>query len=134
MGKGTARPSTKDDAAKKTGGGGRKAHPHVNSKDTKVYPFTATPPDFDFGKHAPLKKKDFADEHQFYSHKAEQAESVAKNYRGRAEEAKKMGSGKSRAKAKRLKKMQEQMAVLTAQLKASGMDVDAILAEVKDKD
>ena len=113
-------------------GGARKLkpkpkHPSVNSKDTSVYPFTETPPDFDFVKQAPLKKRDFATDWQYFTHKSKDGQFKVEVWKTKAEEAKTLGSGKERAKAKRLRKMQAKMAELRAQLEAQGIDVEALL-------
>lgn len=107
----------------------RPAHDLVGNKDTKVYPFTETPPDFDFDKHASLKKRDFATDWQFFTHKTKDLQFRADAWKAKAEEAKKLGSGKEKAKAKKLLKIQAQMKELRAQLEAQNVDVDAILAE-----
>lgn len=91
----------------------------------------AVPEGFDFDKFRPLKKRDFTSEHLFYEHKAAQMDHKAAAFRAQGEEAKKLGSTKERAKAKRLIKMTEKMAELRKQLEAQGIDVDAVLATVK---
>lgn len=91
-------------------------------------PLTEAPADFDFNLYRPLKKRDFAEEHLFYEHKAMEMEFKAAQYRADAAESKKLGSSKDRAAARRLVKMTEKMAELQAQLVAAGVDVDALLA------
>jgi len=127
---GTTAPDTADDSAvaeKK----GRQEHPLVGNEDTKVYPFTVVPPDFDPSKHKGLKKKDFAEEATYFEYRAQMAEMAAKAFRVKAEESKAMGSSKDRAAGKRLKKMMVKAKELRAQLVAQGVDVDAFLGETE---
>lgn len=105
----------------------RTIHPLVGNADVKVYPFKATPPDYNFTSHKPLKKKDFASDEFFFNYKAEELIAKADLWKAKAEEARKLGSTKDRAKAKRLIKMQETMAQLRKQLEAQGINVDELM-------
>jgi hypothetical protein len=113
---------------------GRPAHPAVGNEDTKVYPFTETPKDFDFKAMKGLKKKDFATDEAFFLYKAAEAEYKIGMWNARAEEAKTMGSSKERSKAKRLVRMQGKVEELTKALEAQGIDVAALLAESETDD
>ena len=124
----SAKPGTEDAAGKKDKSTGRPVHPHVGNEDQEVYPFSTLPGDFDFGKHKALKKKDFIADHQFFSYRADELRHKADEMTAKAEEAKVLGSTKDRAKAKRLRKMQEKMAELRKSLEEDGVDVDALLA------
>lgn len=130
----SSQPGTVNVAGKKEPKAKRAVHPLVGNDDVKVYPFKSTPGDFDWKSHKPLKKKDFASDDGFFIYKAEEFEAKAKAFRTQAEEAKKMGSTKDRAKAKRLVKMQEKMAELMKQLQAQGIDTEALLATAGKKD
>ena len=125
---GSTQPGKKDDAGKAAKKAGRKMHPLVDNKDTKVYPFASTPPDFDFKGMKPLKKKDFVGEGEFLEYKAAECEAKAADFREKAKEAKLTGNKADKSKAKRLKKIMSKAAELREQLKAQGVDVDALLA------
>jgi len=88
----------------------------------------AVPEKFDFAKNKPLKKTDFKNEDLFFEYKAAECDAKAIVFRAKAEESKKLGSTKDRAKAKRLLKMQEKMAELREQLEADGVNVEELLA------
>ncbi len=122
---GSATPGTEDDAGKKKK---RIPHPLVDNADEKKYPFDGVPDDFDASKHSSLKKKDFKLDHMYFTYRADHLEATVKDMRSKAELAKKLGSSKDRAKAKRLVKMQSKMKELREQLVAQGVDVDGILA------
>ena len=94
-----------------------------------AYPFKSVPADFDYDAHKPLKKRDFAEEYMYLEYKAAECEAKASQFRKEAEECKKLGSSSARAAAKRLVKMTEKMGELTQQLKAAGVDVDALLKQ-----
>lgn len=121
-----ARPDkpTKPVKAKKPG---RANHPLVNSKDTSVFPFKALPDDFAFDTMKGLKKKSFATEAAYYDYRAKEMDHKATKFRAQAEEAKNVGSGAERNKAKKLVKLQSKMAELKAQLEAQGVDVNELL-------
>jgi hypothetical protein len=104
--------------------------PLVGNTDTKVYPFVATPAEFNFVTHKLLKKKDFATDAAFFTFKGDEMRNKATIFDGKAEEAKKMGSSKERAKAKRFLKMRDKMAELKASLEAQGIDVESMLEAV----
>lgn len=107
---------------------GRPTHPLVGNTDVNVYPFKELPTDFDFKTMHGLGKKDFATDAAFFEYKTKGLEAQAANFRTLAENAKKLGSAAERGKAKKLVKLQEQMAELSKQLAAQGVDVDALLA------
>jgi hypothetical protein len=126
----SAKPGTKDPAAQKEKKPSKRVkHPLVGNKEPKIYPFKSTPADYVHGKMQPFKKKDFATDDAYFTYRAEEYDAKAKDFRGRADQAKLTGSGKDKGKAKRLLKMQEKMKELEAQLKAQGVDVDALLAQ-----
>jgi hypothetical protein len=58
----------------------------------------------------------------------------AAEFKEKAEESRKLGSGAQRSKARRLVKLQEQIAELTKTLGASGIDVEALLAAAREKE
>ena len=100
----------------------------VDSTDEAVYPFSVEVPEgYEFGKFAALKKRDFKEEYIYTLHRAADYENRAVKMREEAEKIKSLGGSKARSKAKRLIKLREQFAALSEQLKASGIDVDALL-------
>lgn len=110
-------------------GPNRKPHPAIKD-DTKL---KELPPDYDYFKHASIKRKNWESDHLFFGYKANEHEARAAKFRQVADECKKMGGVKERAKAKRLFKMQEKMQELEKQLREQGIDVDAMKAEAKAK-
>lgn len=121
----------KPDAVPK--GGGKPEFGKVNDPNDKVYPFKeATPEGYEFGKFKPLKKRDFVEDWLYYEHRAQEMEAKAKAFHEQADESKKLGSGKQRAKAKRLVKLRTQIAELTQALKDQGIDVEQLLADQRD--
>lgn len=88
---------------------------------------TAIPDDFDPKKHVPLQRKAFADDGLFWEMRAVHAEKQAVEYRRRAEESKRLGGVKDKAKAKQLIRMVERLEALKKQLADQGLDPAAIL-------
>lgn len=118
----SAKPGTKNEDGKR------------EKKKREKYPvpedgLEAWPEDFDASKHKPLKKTDFKNEAVWLDRKAEEAEEKAKRYRQEAETVRKIGSTKDQKKAKKLLKVQSELAELRKALAADGVDVDALLAE-----
>ena len=100
----------------------------VGNNDEAVYPFKSEMPDgFEFGKFDKLKKKDFVEDYVYILHRAESFAYRAGLLREQSEEMKKLGSSKQRSKTKRLLKLREQFAALSAQLEEQGIDVDGLL-------
>lgn len=95
------------------------------SKDAKYD--VAVPEGFSFDEHKALKKKNFEPDALYYEHRAVQLELKAKKFREKADEAKKYGSRKTQAMAKKTLKLQEKMDELKAQLAAQGIDVESLL-------
>lgn len=89
---------------------------------------TAIPTDFDRKKHLPLGKKDFAEPGMFYEMKAAQYTAAAKVATERAQEEREFGSSEDRSAKKKFKGLMEKAGALAAQLKAKGIDVDALVA------
>ncbi len=119
----SARPGTKDEKGKKE----KKVRAQYAIPEGGL---TAWPADFDSKLNKPLKRKDFADESLFLLSKADEYDRRAKALRQEAEESKKLGSIKDRAKAKQLLKMQKRMKEMTDAMAAEGIDVAALLATV----
>lgn len=90
--------------------------------------FIRKPDDFDPKKHLPIKRKQYADDSVALLIRADDLEARAKKLREMAEEAKKLGGLKEKGKAKRLLSMHKKFAELQEQLKAAGIDVEALLA------
>ncbi len=89
----------------------------------------AMPEEFEFGEYKPLKKKEFQADHLYFSHRAIELSVRAEAFEAKAEEAKLLGSGKDRSKAKRLQKMQLKMEELRRELEEQGIDVDELLKD-----
>lgn len=103
----------------------------VDKKNEAVYPFSSTPDGFDFTKNRPLKKKDFTKPSAFMDYAADALEAKAKLFRAKAEDMRKTGDGKGGGKANRLLKMMEKAQKLREELRAQGIDVDALLSATK---
>ncbi len=112
----------------------RQPHPALKSKDEAVYPLPGLPDDFDFAKHAQLKKRDFQSDYMYFEYKTAELEIKVEAMQAKAEEAKKLGSSKERAKARRLLRLQATMKELTASLVEAGVDVDELLATQEDEE
>jgi len=102
--------------------------PDVAGKGTAK--LTAWPTDHDEKQHLPLRKSDFENEAPWLIHRAEFLEGVAKRLRVEAEQSLTLGNKADRVKAKRLTRLQDQMAAVRAELAASGVDVDKLMAGV----
>ena len=105
----------------------RVKHTLVGNKDAKIYPFATLPTDFDFAKHAGLKKKDFANTGEFFEYKAKECEAKAAAFRVKAKEESTTGGGKAKQKARRLVKMIDKMDELKKQLALQGINVEELL-------
>ena len=131
---------TTEEADKKKGAKKRPVYPIPEGQKLKE-----VPGDFDFDKHARLKRGDFEQDHIFFTYRADEMDFRAAAMRKQAEEAKLLGSSKDRAQLKRVKnlagKMTEMADLLTSQgidvkelLAAQGIDLEAIqAAQVKNK-
>jgi hypothetical protein len=115
---GTTAPEAADEAKK----GPPKKKPYVEEGQQ----LETVPTDFNKKVHAPLKRKDFAEEWMWFEWKANELTKDAEKYRKEAETIKKLGSKADRAKARRLLQMQKKMAELEAQLKEKGYDIEEI--------
>lgn len=93
---------------------------------------TAWPGDFDPKTHKPPQRKDYADDAVFFTILADRAEASAKKFREKAEESKKLGNVKDRARAKKLLAARKRMQDLEAQLKAEGVNVEELLGTLGD--
>lgn len=85
------------------------------------------PADFDAKKHKPLRRSDFKNESVFLRQRADQLEAKAKELRAQADVVEKAGSTADVAKAKRISALTKKVEELKLQLKASGIDVEAML-------
>lgn len=130
----TAKPGTPDAAG--TGKAkGRELYPGlVGPKDDDGNPTTVqlkeVPKDWDPQKHKGLRRKDFADDALFFDWRADRLELQAKGYRQQAEEFRKLGSVKDRARAKKLLSMQKRIEDLKQQLAGEGVNVNELLATI----
>lgn len=116
---------TPTDGAEKPKRDPKPMHPAIQ-EDTKL---TELPADYDMDRHAPILKKNWLKEDEFYEYRAKGHDHLAAKWRERAEESKRMGTGADRAAKKRLTKMTAKVAELRASLEASGVDVDALLKQ-----
>ncbi len=89
------------------------------------------PEDYDSKQHKPLRKKDFENEWDYFDYQAGEHERLAEKCAASAEQSRKMGTGPQRKSAKRALKLREQLNALVADLKAEGVDTDALLAETE---
>jgi len=89
----------------------------------------AMPENFNFDDYNALKKVNFVTEALYFEHRALEAEHRALKFREMATEAAKYGSKSEQAKVKRIKKLQDKMAELKAQLEEQGIDVNSIISE-----
>jgi hypothetical protein len=119
----SARPGTKDDS-------GKKAKVERVEYTVPEGGFTEIPSDFSSKIHKPLKRKDFKDEALWFELRAAELEAKAKRARAEADNVRKLGGVKDRAKAKRLISMQKRMAEISEQLTAQGVDVAALLGSL----
>ena len=123
-------PGTSDTAAEKAAAKAERMkayeernHPAITA-ETKL---KEVPEDFNFKKHNPIKRKNFEREEFYFDYKVLECDYHRDMYLKRAEEARTLGSTTDRAKAKRLRSMQEKMAELRQQLESQGIDVDKLL-------
>ena len=91
---------------------------------------TRWPDDFDPKRHKGLDRKQFAEEHVFFSLQADRLEAAAVKMRERAEESKKLGNVKDRTRAKKLLAAQKRLEALKAEMISEGVDVDDLLASM----
>lgn len=103
------------------------AKTYVAGNDDAKYE-VALPDGFDFNEHKLLRRKNFVNDALYFEHRALHLEHRAAAFRGMAAEAKAFGSREDRARAKKLQRMNDQMAELRKQLESSGVDVSALLA------
>jgi hypothetical protein len=89
---------------------------------------TAIPTDFDPNKHEKLKEQDFANVAMFWDFTAAQFTKRAAACKAKADRMRTLGSVADNDRAQKLIKMREKQAQLMAQLKAEGVDVDALMA------
>lgn len=116
----SAKPGVKEVGAQKPEKAKRIKYPHTD-------PLSAVPADFNPKIHLPLGRKDFVDEGCWFLVKADYFDKMAAKMRHMADESKKLGNIKERAKAKRLIKMTERLAELRKELEAQGINVDDVL-------
>ena len=112
--------------------------PAVTRQDSKskrvTYPnlpdtgLESIPEDFDHSLHLPLKRTDFKAEHIWFEMRADELERKAAQFRRQAELSRKLGNKEDRAKAKRLAKINDQLAQLRAELEAAGHNPDDLLS------
>lgn len=102
------------------------AKTYVAGNDEAKYE-VALPEGFDFNEHKLLRRKNFTRDDLYFEHRALHLDHKAGKFRGMAAEAKALGSREDRARAKKLQRMNDQMAELREQLEKSGVDVGALL-------
>lgn len=132
----SAKPGTKDASAGDTKKAVKVLHPALepNDEGKPTKKLTEVPSDFDPKLHKPLKKGDFENEAVFMRMKADELEAKAKKLREDAEVVEKLGNKADRAKAKKLRAMQEKMTDLRKQLEEQGIDVDELLGDDDEED
>lgn len=113
---------------KKRGPAAKPVYPGVGeTRNGIVYPFSETPPDFDFNKYKGLKTKDFETTAAYLEYRADALEFKAAKLRNDAEMERKFGNKADRSKAKRIKKYLSKIDELKAQLEEQGIDVNELI-------
>lgn len=124
----TAKPGTVDEKAKKEKKPGRVAYPGLKAADGTDVKLKAIPTDWDRKAHKGFSRKNFEDDALYLEWRAQQFDHAAAALRKQAEESKKLGNVKDRAKAKRLLQLQKRLGELQKQLADQGINVEALLA------
>lgn len=99
----------------------------ANGKVPQRVKLKAIPEDFDAKIHEPLKAGDFEDEAVYLDFRAAQCEKQAATFRTQEGKIRALGNAADKQKATKLVKMRERMEALKAQLKAEGVDVEALM-------
>ncbi len=94
--------------------------------DTKYE--VAMPDGFDFAKHYPVQKRNFANEALYYDHRAAEMQFKKEQFEAHAEICRTQGSAADRRKAKQIVKLQSKVDELRAILEAQGINVEELLA------
>lgn len=102
----------------------------VDDKGNATVKLTEVPKDFNRALNRPLRKDDFEQEHVFLRMKADEAQAEATKLYKRAEISEKMGSSEHGKSIGKIVKMQSSLKDEIAKLKAEGVDVEALLAEL----
>lgn len=102
-------------------------HPAVGSADKNVYPFKSVPADYQFGKMEQLDKTDFVDHGVFLNYHVARAKWQLAKLVEKAEDWRKTGGTAGKA-LRRFNQMQKKLAEMREQLKAAGIDPDAVLS------
>ena len=123
--KNSAAPGSADNKAEKQS---KVSYPGLFNEAGEDIKLTTIPTDWDHKLHQPLTRKSFEDESLWFTMRAVDCEKRAKFYRDAAEDHKKLGNVKDRAKAKKLVQMQKRFDELKAQLASQGVDVDSLLS------
>jgi hypothetical protein len=113
----------------------RKAAAKERKRNRPAFPrpeggLTEVSADYSPTKFQKLGPKDFAAEHFYLSFMADQHEKKAKRFRAAASESQLVGDSKHAAKAKKMLKMQRELAEIKAQLEADGLNPADILAKL----
>lgn len=112
---------------------------NVDKNNPNLYPFREAagpngpqgrPGGYDWAKHKPLKKKDFAKPSTFFLYKAEEMEHKGQLMRTKAEELRSGGEGKGQSKMNRFKKFIERAQAVQGELSDQGVDTAKIMAEL----
>jgi hypothetical protein len=91
------------------------------------------PSDFDPKLHKPFRRKDLKDETLHFDIQIQKLEKKIESLRQQKEESKKLGGIKDRASAKKLLALQKRIDEVTKTLEGSGVDVAALLQQLKAK-
>lgn len=126
----SAAPGTSDDSGKKKAKKAKVQYPGLKGEDDKPIRLTEWPADFDASLHKPLRRVDFENDAVWFEKKAEEYDAKAADMREKAEISRKLGNSADRAKAKKFKKMKDQMAKLQSELEAQGVDIAAMLEQI----
>jgi hypothetical protein len=123
----STRPGTEDDAGAKPD---KIDYPGLRDANGEVILLNQWPADFDPKLHKSLKRTDFKAQDVWHLKKIEELEHRIKRHREEAEDFRRYGDPEERKKAKRLKAVKHQMDELIEQLKASGVNVEELLASM----
>ena len=84
---------------------------------------------YDSKKHLPLRKCDFENPSDHMEWQDDRLEAKVASLRKRAKDERGLGTAAERQKAKKLRKLHEQFAALSQEMKDSGLDVEKLLAD-----
>lgn len=106
--------------------------PKENYRAEGAGKLTTVPEDFSSKRHNPLKPGDFEDEAVYFDFKAAQTAKASANWARKAKEARELGGPEARKSRAKLLKLSEAIEKMRAEMAASGIDPDAVLATMRE--